>query len=229
MIDKYLKFFESKNGKLSGKYLFKCYLKIFTALGLKKLNIDWKLVPDKYLIYYQSDNINIERLKMIMSRYKQFSKFINSTDYIHNDCKIYYGIGCDMNLHYGIKTETQKIEIGEFPITDGSLRWIITLDSPSSLSLKKQLIGLSVNKMRTLCLVKSNFKFRPDNIDHISPVLFEHDTITFSYKITPNGVVDVDALKSKLREYLSKTPFSKMIKFGVVVNSDSIFLNIKAK
>lgn len=76
----------------SGKFLFKCFLKVLTALGQKDIVPKWDKTPDDYLIYFLSNSMDVEFVKSIMSRYTQFGTPISSIEYTNNECQLFFGI-----------------------------------------------------------------------------------------------------------------------------------------
>ena len=122
----------SESTEQGGKNLFKCFLKTLTALGLKDTNINWSKTPDDYIMCFVTNDISVQNVKLIMTRYRQFDLVVNSIDYKHNECQLYYGIKVDGTFQYGIKTEDQNLVIGKFKITKGLFNWLLVLDSPSA-------------------------------------------------------------------------------------------------
>jgi hypothetical protein len=106
------------------------FLKSFLGhLGLKDTKIDWQLIPEQFLIYFQSPQLNLEDIKSIMSRFQQFGIFINQIDYRQNEAQLYFGIRVDATFEYGLLGEEQNLPIGRFKLTKGIINWILTLDS----------------------------------------------------------------------------------------------------
>ena len=226
----------SESNESGGKNLFKCYLKVFTALGFKDTKINWDQTPDDFLMFFISNQIDISNVKMIMSRYRQFDMTINSMDYKHNECQLYYGIKCDGTLQYGIKTEDQNLVVGGFKINKGIFNWLLVLDSPSASNMKRELILLDINKLLLLCKIKNEVKkFNPGQTEKRSNPSISSDIMTFGYYGLGrwnNGKMesdDLDAVKNNFRIFLSKYKWVDKIQISVTANQFWTYLNIKIK
>ena len=234
-IIKYLEFNEA-NEIMAGKNLFKCYLKVFSALGLKDTKPNWETTPESFLISFKTNLIDVNTIKSVMSRYRQFDNFINEINYTHNDCQLYFGIKCDLTLEYGMGTEDQVIPIGKFKLTKGILNWILTLDSPSAINLKRELVHLDINKLSLFCKIKTEMKkFIPGQSEKKMNPQINGDVITFGYYGIGkwnNGKmdnVDLENVKNNFKTFLSKYKWSEKVQVSVTSNQFWIYLNIKLK
>lgn len=224
------------NEVIAGKNLFKCYLKVFTALGLKDIKPNWETTPESFLISFKTNLIDVNTIKSVMSRYKQFDTFISEINYTHNDCQLYFGIKCDLTLEYGLGTEDQIIPIGKFKLTKGILNWILTLDSPSAINLKRELVHLDINKLALFCKIKTEMKkFIPADSEKRN-YFIKDDVISFGlYGLSGNWIgsslskEDIEKYKIKFREFLSKYKWSEKIQVSITSNSSYVFFNIKLK
>ena len=219
-----------------GKNLFKCYLKVFTALGLKDTKINWEKTPDDFLMFFISDSIDIANVKMIMSRYRQFDMTINSIDYKHNECQLYYGIKCDGSIQYGIKTEEQNLVVGQFKISKGIFNWLLVLNSPSASNIKKELISLDIFKLLLMGKIKPEIKkFNPGQTEKRTNPVITGDVITFGYyglgrwESGKMNSEDLETTKNNFRTFLSKYKWSEKVQISVTANQFWTYLNIKIK
>jgi hypothetical protein len=224
------------NEVIAGKNLFKCYLKVFTALGLKETKPDWENTPESFLIYFKTGLIDVNGIKSVMSRYRYFDTFINEIDYTQNECQLYFGIKCDSTFEYGILTEDQIIPIGKFKLTKGILNWILTLDSPSSINLKRELLHLDINKIALFCKIKNEMKnFIPGSSEKKMNPQLNGDIITFGYYGIgkwDNGKMDVGELenvKNNFKIFLAKYKWAERVQVSVTSNQFWLYLNIKLK
>ena len=247
MIRKYLQFIkESKidniikhhsvgksNESISGKNLFKCFLKVFTALGLKDTKPNYQVSPDQFLTYFISIPVMSSNVKSIMGRFKQFDQYINNIDYQYNECQLYYGIKCNLTFEYGIKSDENKVVFGQFPITKSNFRWLVLLDSPSANNLKKEIISLNTDKLNLLCKIKSEVKkFNPGETEKKLKPEIIGDIMRFSYYKLDNGKLkpeQIQILKNNLINFLIKYKWSNKIQISL--NQDNLwtYLNIKLK
>ena len=224
------------NEVLAGKNLFKCYLKVFTALGLKDTKPDWEKTPESFLIYFKTGLVDVNVVKSVMARYRQFDTFINEINYTHNECQLYFGIKCDSTFEYGIGTEDQIIPIGKFKLTKGILNWILTLDSPSAINLKRELLHLDISKIALFCKIKNEMKnFIPGSSEKKMNPQINGDIITFGYYGIgkwDNGKMDAGELenvKNNFKTFLSKYKWAERVQVSVTSNQFWLYLNIKLK
>lgn len=228
----------SEGMELSGKNMFKCFLKVMTALGHKDTKPNWGKTPDTFLIFFQTVPTDVMVVRNIMSRYAHFDQFINSIDYTHNECQLYYGIKADGNFEYGISTEDQTIPMGLFRVSKGIFNWLVTLDSPSASNLKREMISLDSGKIQLLGLIKSEMlKFKGDLASQSQMRPEIHDgIITFGMKGVgrwSSGAMepeDLETVKKSVKNYLSKYRWSEKIQVSVRPGTDFwLFINIRIK
>lgn len=221
---------------LGGKNLFKCFLKILTSLGQKNIQIDFKKTPDSFILIFKTESLNIQNIKSIMSRYQYFDTFINQIDYTQNESQLYYGITSNLNVQYGISNEEQILPFGEFKLTKGNFNYLLTLDSPSAISLKKHLINLDLNKLMLISKIKNEMKnFRPGQSQHKTMPMINGDVITFGYYGIgkwDNGKMDqseVENIKQNFRNFLMPFKWSDKVQISVTCNDFWLYLNFKLK
>jgi hypothetical protein len=232
MLKNYFEFIIESNETM-GKNLFKDYLKVFTALGLKDTKPNYQNSPDEFLTYFISIPVQTNNVKSIMSRFQQFHQYINSIDYNYNECQLYYGIKCDMMFEYGIKSEENKIVFGQFPVTKSNFRWLILLDSPSASNLKKEIISHNPDKLNLLSKIKSEVKkFNPGETEkRLQPEMIG-DIMRFSYQGLSNGNLQPDQfqiLKDNLMNYLMKYKWANKIQISITQDNPWLHLNIRLK
>lgn len=221
---------------LGGKNIFKCFLKIITALGQKDMKINWQNTPKDFIFYFLSNLIKVDDLKSVSSRYQYFDDFTNKIDYTNNDCKLFYGFRDNMTFEYGIITENEKIVTGQFKITKAILNWLMTLDSPSSINIKKELVSLNYNKIILISKIKNEmlkYKLGDDNTKiHFS---IQGDILSFGYFGVgkwDNGKIDegeIENVKSNFRNFLMQFKWSDKVQISITSNQFWLYLNIKLK
>lgn len=221
--------------QLSGKNIFKSFLKAITAMGLKEHAIDWSKVPDNFLIYFSFENVDVSKLKLILGRFKSLSMYINSIDYTFNLCSIYFGIKTDMTFEYGFKTG-EMTPIGKFSMNKSNLNWLLLLDSPSAAPLKRQLIDLDINKILLFSKIKTEMsKWNPGYAEKKSAPQISNDVITFGYYGVgkwSNGKLDesdFETIKNNFKTWLSKFKWSERILVSVTSSSFWVYFNFKLK
>ncbi len=221
---------------IGGKNLFKCFLKVITSLGQKNIQVDFKNVPESFIIIFKTNSLNIQNIKSIMSRYQYFDSFINKIDYSQNESQLYYGITSNLTFQYGILNEEQILPFGEFKLNKGIYNYLLTLDSPSAVSLKKYLINLDINKLILISKIKNEMNnFIPGESQHKTSPMIDGDVITFGYYGIGkwnNGKMDdseVESIKQKFRTFLMTFKWSDKVKISVTSNDFWIYLNFKLK
>lgn len=229
-----IRFNESQ--ETGGKNIFKCFLKVISALGQKDCNIDWKSTPQDYISLFVTQSLNLDQIKSVMSRYPYFDNFIKSQSEKSNMCKLYYGIRNDLNLEYGIMINNFPVTLGNFILTRGTYNFIMTLDLKSSSNLKKFLVAFDLSKLNILSKVKSvmvNF-FPGQSESKLEPTI-TGDIISYGFQGLgnwDNGQVDtgeLENIKSNLKSFLMQYKWSDKIQFNVVPSDHWVFLNIKVK
>ena len=60
----------------TGKSVFKTFLRMLTSLGLKENSPSWDKCPKDFILYYEFNDVKLETLKSVMSRFKSLSLFI---------------------------------------------------------------------------------------------------------------------------------------------------------
>lgn len=224
------------HNNLAGKNMFKCFLKTITALGSKDIQLNYDESPNEFLFYFLTKNIPVSTVRSVMSRYQQFQIMTDLIEYTNNECKLYYGIKTDLNFEYGILSDTERIPIGNFKVSKGVFNWILVLDSPSAINLKKTLISLDFNSLVLMCKIKtevtkfeigqSTKKMKPQITDNIMTFGF------YGYGKWDNGVLDageIENIKTNFRNFLLKYKWSDKIQISVKTNDFWIYLNIKIK
>ncbi len=224
------------NESVGGRNIFKCFLKIISALGQKNSEVDWKLTPDNFLGMFITNSVNSDELKSVMSRYLYFDNFMKSQSLKSNLVKLYYGIRDDLNLEYGLIINNDTFTLGSFLLTQGTYNFIMTLDLKSATNLKKYLVSLDLSKLSILSKVKSVMKdFFPGQSESKLEPTITGDIISYGFQGLgkwDNGQVDMgelDNIKNNLRSHLMQYKWSDKIQFNVIPSDHWVFLNIKIK
>lgn len=217
----------------AGKGVFNSFLKSLTALGKKDNKSNYDICPDDFLIYYQLDNLLSDDVKIIFKRFKSLFRYIDLIDYGKNELNLYFGIRTNGYFEYGISYEN-KLPIGQFKLSKSTINWILTLESKSAQSLKKDLVNLSFNDILTLGRIKQDMlSYNPGYFESKSPVYINDKVISFGYYgfgNWNNGKLNDDDL-FKIKSDFSNWVISK--KWGskvlVSINPKSFWLNIHLK
>ena len=219
-----------------GRNIFKCFLKIISALGQRNSQINWKMTPDNFLCMFVTDQVNVEELRGIMSRYLYFDKFIKSHPTSSKFAKLYYGVKDDLYFEYGVMIDHNNFTLGSFLLTQGTYNFIMTLDLKSATNLKKYLVSLDLSKLSILSKVKSVMKdFFPGQSESKLEPTITGDIISYGFQGLgkwDNGQVDMgelDNIKNNLRSHLMQYKWSDKIQFNVIPSDHWVFLNIKIK
>lgn len=219
----------------AGRNVFKSFLKLLTAMGLKEHQPDWSKTPQDFLIYFLFENVDMASLKMFAGRFKSLDLFINSIDYNVNTSQLYFGIKTDLTFEYGVKTDVVT-PIGSFKMNKSTYNWILLLDSPSSAPLKRQLVDLDINKLLLFSKIKTSMSnWNPGYAEKKSAPQITGDVISLGYYGVgkwDNGKLDegeFENIKNNFKTWLSKFKWSEKILVSVTNNSFWVYFNFKLK
>ena len=220
---------------MSGKNIFKSFLKTLTALGKKDQQPNRELCPDDFLFYYNYDNIVSEDLKQIFKRFKSLHMYSDLVPYDSNESSLYYGIKCDGQLEYGLKVD-KVIPIGSFKIGASSIKWLLGLDLKSLQFLKKDLVNWTSNELSILSKIKLDLiSYNPGYFDKKSHFIISDKIITIGYYGIgkwDNGKIDsgeFQNLKQNFNNWILNKKWSDKIKYNITSNSFWVYFNIKIK
>jgi hypothetical protein len=150
---------------VAGKGMFSSFLKSLTAFGQKDCQPNWGKTPNDFLFYYHFSNLQSEIVKSVFMRFKSLSRYLDLVDYQQNEVSLYFGIKCDGNFEYGICYDN-LLPIGQFKLNQSVIKWILSLESKSAFSLKKELVNLTYSDVLILGQIKRD-------IDSFNPGYFE--------------------------------------------------------
>jgi hypothetical protein len=166
---------------VAGKGMFTSFLKSLTALGKKDCQPSWDKTPDDFLWFYIVSNLNSETVKLIFSRFKSLSRYSDVIDYQQNEVSLYFGIKCDGQFEYGIFYEN-VLPIGQFKLSQSVIKWILSLESKSAFSLKKELVNLTYSDILTLGQIKKDIEtFRPGYYESKLNCQIKDRVLSFGY------------------------------------------------
>jgi hypothetical protein len=215
---------------VAGKKVFQCFLKVITALGQKEISYNSEKTPKDFLFYFETNLLPVEDVKSVMGRYEFFDKFINNIDYTFNNCNLYYGIKLDGKFEYGIRTEDQSIVIGNFKLTNGVIKYFLTLSSPSAIGLKKQIATLDLSKLSLLGKIKQEMEnFVPGSFEKKMKPNIIDNVISFGYSDQKIDLNEIENIKSNLKTFLIPFKWSDKVQVNVNISGNHLFLNIKVK
>lgn len=230
------KLLEQVQGEISvaGKGIFNSFLKALTALGRKETNSNPDKCPDDFLIFYHYDNLLAEEVKIIFNRFKSLSRYTDMIDYGKNEVELYFGIKCNGQFQYGISYDGNLSLIGEFKLSQSTIKWILSLESKSAFSLKKDLVNLSYNDILTLGKIKMDMiNFNPGYHEKKSFPTIKDRIISFGWYGVgkwDNGKLDGGELMNVKNNFntwvMSKKWGTKIL---VSVNPQSFWLWIHVK
>ncbi len=138
---------------VAGKGMFASFLKSLTALGQKDCLPNWDKTPEDFLFYYSFSNLNSVSVKSVFTRFKSLARYLDLIDYQQNESGLYFGVKCDGNFEYGIAYEN-LLPIGQFKLNQSVIKWLLSLESKSAFSLKKELVNLSYSDILTFGQIK---------------------------------------------------------------------------
>jgi hypothetical protein len=139
------------------------------------------MTPDNFLLYYYFPELGSDDVKQIFSRFKSLTRYLHLVDYQKNTLGLYFGVTISGEFEYGLQYDTQ-FPIGKFKLSQSIIRWIVSIESKSAQSLKKELVNLNYQDLITLGQIKSDMKsFRPGYFEkNLSPMLRDR-VITFGF------------------------------------------------
>jgi hypothetical protein len=220
---------------MSGKNIFKSFLKTITALGKKDQKPNREICPDDFLFYYNYDNIISEDLKQILKRFKSLHIYSDLIPYDSNESSLYYGVKTDGQLEYGLKTD-KIIPIGLFKIGASSIKWLLGLDLKSLQFLKNDIVNWNSSELSTLSKIKLDLiTYNPGFFDKKSHFIITDKVITIGYYGIgkwDNGKIDIGEfqnLKQNFNNWIINKKWHDKIKYNITSNSFWVYFNIKIK
>ena len=220
---------------VAGKGIFTSFLKSLTALGQKESNPNWDLCPEDFLLYYYFPNLDSESVKQIFSRFKSLTRYLHLVDYQHNTLNLYFGVNTSGQFEYGIQYET-RFTIGHFKLSQSVVKWILSLESKSSQSLKKEIVNLSYLDILTLGKIKSDMKsYTPGYFEKKLTPMLRDRVITFGFYGVgrwDNGKLDegeYQNVKNNFTNWLMNKKWGSKILISVKPESFWLYIHIKLK
>lgn len=221
---------------LAGKNLFNCFCKIFTALGYKNIQPNWKLTPTDFLVYYSTNEIDYLEIRSVTSRFKYLDQALENLKTSTQNAQLYFGLRNDLVMEYGILFQDNLNKIGEFKFTKSIYNTILISDYLALLSFKSILSTLEYDKVKLMCRIKREMMtFNPGYFeDKLKPYITDN-VITFGFfgiGRWDNGVMDeyeVESVKNNLKSFLLHFKWSQDVKISVVPKNFWIYINIKLK
>jgi hypothetical protein len=220
-------------GESAGKGIFTSFLKSLTALGQKETNPNFEKCPDNFLLFYYYPNLDATIVKQIFTRFKSLSMYLDTIDYGKNEVNLYFGLKSDGVFEYGIEYDNLT-PIGQFKINQSIIKWMLSLESKSAHSLKKELVNLTLVDILTLSKIKSDMTtFNPGYHEKKGQVIIKDRIISFAWY----GVGKWDNGKLDDGELMNiKTNFTNFVlgkKWGekilISIKPSSFWLNIHIK
>jgi hypothetical protein len=226
----------NESNQTGGKNIFKCFLKVLSALGQKDCQINWQKVPDNYLALFITNPVDFELAKTVMSRYLYFDNFIRQSSGQTSIAKLYFGITDDLYLKYGFLIDDKPNLLGQFLLTQGTYNYIMTMDLKSSENLKKFLVALTPKRLNILSKIKSVMKdFFPGSSDSKIKPTIQNEIITYGFQGLgkwDNGIIDAGELsniKSNLQQFLVQFPWTDDVQYNITSSEGWVFFNLKIK
>lgn len=220
---------------VAGKGIFTSFLKCLTALGQKESNPNWSECPEEFLIYYSFQNLESEVVKQIFSRFKSLTRYLHLIDYQQNQLNLYFGVNISGQFEYGFKYDKQ-FPIGQFKLSQSVIKWLLSIESKSAQSLKKEIVNLNYAELITLGQIKSDMKsFTPGYFEKKLNPMLRDKVITFGYYGVgrwDNGKLDegeFQNLKSNFTNWLMSKKWGSKVLISVKPESFWLYFHIKLK
>ena len=229
---------ENQDSDVGGKNMFKDFLKILTALGQAKLirNVVEKL-PANFLMFFSTDLLPLSEFHQVKSRYRFFQTNFYNLENLKGEVKLYYGFTDDLKFDYGVLFNSNPISLGSFGLSKKIMNWFLTLDSPSAVPLKREILMLDTSKFNLISKIKRDVLqgFRPGVSEHRADPTINGDIITFAYYGIgkwDNGVMDqgeLDNIKQNFKTFIMSKDWSSKVKISTSTNNFWLYLKIMVK
>jgi hypothetical protein len=220
---------------VAGKGIFTSFLKCLTALGKKESNPSWENCPDDFLLYYYFPDLEAEVVKQIFSRFKSLSRYIQLLDYQQNNVSIYFGVNTYGQFEYGFQYE-QRLPIGQFKLSQSVIKWLLSVDSKSAQSLKKEIVNLSYQDLLTIGQIKRDMTtFTPGYFEKRLYPMLRDRIITFAFYGVgkwDNGKLDegeYQNIKTNFTNWLMSKKWGGKVLISVKPQSFWLYFHIKLK
>jgi hypothetical protein len=220
---------------VAGKGIFTSFLKSLTALGQKESNPNWEICPEDFLLYYQFVNLDSDVVKQIFSRFKSLQRYLHLIDYQQNNLNLYFGVNISGQFEYGIQYE-QRFPIGQFKLSQSVIKWLLSLESKSAQSIKKEIVNLNYNDLLTLGQIKRDMlTFQPGYFEKRLKPMLRDRVMTFGFYGVgrwDNGKLDegeYQNIKNNFTNWLMNKKWGSKILISVKPESFWLYIHIKLK
>jgi hypothetical protein len=233
--DELLESVETPDITLAGKGIFSSFLKSLTALGQKESNPNWDQCPDDFLVFYLFKDLDSHSVKTVFSRFKSLQRYLDLIDYGQNQLNLYFGINTMGLFEYGIQYEMRK-PIGQFKLSKSIIKWMVSLDSKSAQSIKKEIVNLTYSDILVLGQIKRDMMdFKPAYFEKKLYPMLRDKVITFGfYGIGKwdNGKLDEGEylnIKSNFTNWLMSKKWGGKVLISIKPESFWLYFHIKLK
>jgi len=227
----------SKNTKL-GKQSFGTFLKVLSALNIGDVKEDYINCPSNFIEIYDYKNIDINKLKTVLSRFKSFKLFVPEISEEH--IGIYFGLKYESKLfiEYGLIKKDSRDVIGEFKVGSKELESIKSLVNKNITSFQERLKSIDLNKLSILNRIRLEIDgFNPGHFQSKSkPVIKLLDNCI---KITIKGLGEwigpnlkdgeLDKYKKEIKLWINSKKWKDSVLVSVNANSYNFSFTIKVK
>lgn len=220
---------------VAGKGIFTSFLKCLTALGQKESNPNWEICPDDFLLFYHFANLEAEVVKQIFSRFKSLTRYLHLVDYQQNVVNLYFGVNLYGQFEYGLQYE-QRFPIGQFKLSQSVIKWLLSLESKSAQSLKKEIVNLNFSDLITLGKIKQDMlTFTPGYFEKKLYPMLRDRVITFGFYGVgrwDNGKLDegeYQNIKTNFTNWLMSKKWASKVLISVKPESFWLYFHIKLK
>jgi hypothetical protein len=220
---------------VAGKGIFTSFLKSLTALGLKESQPDWNLCPEDFLLYYFFPDLESEIVKQIFSRFKSLTRYLHLVDYQQNNLNLYFGVNISGQFEYGIQYE-QRFPIGQFKLSQSVIKWLLSLESKSAQSIKKEIVNLNYNDLLTLGQIKRDMlTFQPGYFEKRLKPMLRDRVMTFGFYGVgrwDNGKLDegeYQNIKNNFTNWLMNKKWGSKVLISVKPESFWLYFHLKLK
>ena len=225
----------------NGQTGFNVFLKVFNALNIStdELTNNVQNAPNsKYLLFLESDDINIPSLIRVFSRFRSFDELRGNLRSDITSIKMYYSINYDNSLtvEYGLILNKNKVlVVGYFDLNAKNFRNLSDKDNRYVSHMLSYLNKCSLEDIKLFTKISHKLSsFSPGYYSSKVKPFMEDGMLCFGYVgfgVWKDGMITTksfDTFKNTLRDFFLKMGLEKKIVFNIRKNNFTLLVKVKA-